>query len=76
MHRSFLCLSVKLFSNLFLIQKFQMKQIATGNRDGKVVNTAEKVLEMPPPMSIQAMTKAPSSPHLVFFNIDSLIGTF
>lgn len=53
-----------------------MKQIATGNRDGKVVNTAEKVLEMPPPMSIQAMTKAPSSPHLVFFNIDSLIGTF
>ncbi|VDM11954.1 unnamed protein product [Wuchereria bancrofti] len=50
-----------------------MKQIATGNRDGKVANTAEKVLELPPPMNIQAMTKASSSPHLVFFNVDSLI---
>nr|CTP81986.1 BMA-RBC-2 [Brugia malayi] len=50
-----------------------MKQIATGNRDGKVTNTAEKVLELPPPMNIQAMTKASSSPHLVFFNVDSLI---
>uniref|UniRef100_A0A915Q1S3 Anaphase-promoting complex subunit 4 WD40 domain-containing protein n=1 Tax=Setaria digitata TaxID=48799 RepID=A0A915Q1S3_9BILA len=50
-----------------------VKQIATGNRDGKVANTTEKVLELPPPMSIRAMTKSPSSPHLVFFNIDSLI---
>ncbi|CAG9537565.1 unnamed protein product [Cercopithifilaria johnstoni] len=50
-----------------------MKQIATGNRDGKVASTAEKVLELPPPMNIQAMAKAPSSPHLVFFNVDSLV---
>lgn len=53
-----------------------MKQIAIGNRDGKVANVTEKALELPPPMNIQAMTKSPSSPHLVFFNIDSLIGTF
>lgn len=61
--------------NLSLIQELQMKQIATGNKDGKVANTAEKVLELPPPMNIQAMAKFPSSPHLIFFNIDSLIGT-
>ncbi|VDO43375.1 unnamed protein product, partial [Onchocerca flexuosa] len=52
---------------------FAMKQIAIGNRNGKVANVAEKALELPPPMNIQAMTKSPSSPHLVFFNIDSLI---
>uniref|UniRef100_A0A0R3RAY5 DUF3535 domain-containing protein n=1 Tax=Brugia timori TaxID=42155 RepID=A0A0R3RAY5_9BILA len=62
-----------LVQDLCSIQEFQMKQIATGNRDGKVTNTAEKVLELPPPMNIQAMTKASSSPHLVFFNVDSLI---
>ncbi|VDK82216.1 unnamed protein product [Litomosoides sigmodontis] len=52
---------------------FAMKQIATGNRDGKITNTTEKVLELPPPMNIQAMSKTPNSPHLIFFNIDSLI---
>lgn len=66
----------KIISNLCFIQEFQMKQIAIGNRDGKVANVTEKALELPPPMNIQAMTKSPSSPHLVFFNIDSLIGTF
>ncbi|KAM3722833.1 WD repeat-containing protein [Dirofilaria immitis] len=52
---------------------FVMKQIAIGNRDEKVEKTEEKALELPPPMNIQAMTKAPNSAHLVFFNIDSLI---
>lgn len=66
----------KIVLNLSLIRELQMKQIATGNRDGKVTSTTEKVLELPPPMNIQAMTKTPNSPHLVFFNIDSLIGTF
>uniref|UniRef100_A0A0R3RSS2 WD_REPEATS_REGION domain-containing protein n=1 Tax=Elaeophora elaphi TaxID=1147741 RepID=A0A0R3RSS2_9BILA len=56
-----------------LVACFLMKQIAIGNRDGKVASTAEKVLELPPPMNIQAMTKAPNSPHLIYFNVDSLI---
>ncbi|VDN34939.1 unnamed protein product, partial [Gongylonema pulchrum] len=50
-----------------------MKQIATGGRVGKVTSTTEKAVELPPPMNIQAINKKPDSPHLVFFNIDSLI---
>lgn len=53
-----------------------MKQIATGNRNGKVASKVAKVLELPPPMNIKALTKSPSSSHLVFFNTDSLIGIF
>ncbi|VDN07727.1 unnamed protein product [Thelazia callipaeda] len=35
-----------------------MKQIATGGRDGKIANTTEKVLELPPPMNVKTMNKA------------------
>ncbi|VDK71899.1 unnamed protein product [Onchocerca ochengi] len=65
--------AVQMFRALRNKNIFVMKQIAIGNRDGKVANVTEKALELPPPMNIQAMTKSPSSPHLVFFNIDSLI---
>ncbi|VBB32022.1 unnamed protein product, partial [Acanthocheilonema viteae] len=65
--------AVQMFRALRNKNILAMKQIATGNRDGKVTSTVEKVLELPPPMNIQAMAKAPNSPHLVFFNIDSLI---
>uniref|UniRef100_A0A1I7VUE0 WD repeat-containing protein 7 n=1 Tax=Loa loa TaxID=7209 RepID=A0A1I7VUE0_LOALO len=65
--------AVQMFRALRNKNILAMKQIATGNRDGKVASTTEKVLELPAPMNIQSMTKEPSSSHLVFFNIDSLI---
>lgn len=77
------CSSVKkkkktksLVSHALTSSVLQMKQIATGGRDGKIANTTEKVLELPPPMNIQAINKTPNSPHLVFFNVDSLIGLY
>lgn len=53
---------------------FQMRQIATGGREEKTTVSIEKSLELPSPMNIQAINRDSDSAHIVFFNIDSLIG--
>lgn len=46
-----------------------------GERD-KTVDATEREIEMPSPMSVTPLNRTPNAPHVVFFNIDSLISMF
>uniref|UniRef100_A0A183UV28 WD_REPEATS_REGION domain-containing protein n=1 Tax=Toxocara canis TaxID=6265 RepID=A0A183UV28_TOXCA len=50
-----------------------MRQIATSGQEEKTSTSNEKEAQLPSPMSVQPMNRNADAPHIVFFNVDSLI---
>uniref|UniRef100_A0A9J2PMT9 Uncharacterized protein n=1 Tax=Ascaris lumbricoides TaxID=6252 RepID=A0A9J2PMT9_ASCLU len=50
-----------------------IRQIAGSAQEEKQSSVSEKEVELPSPMSVQPLSRNPDAPHIVFFNVDSLI---
>uniref|UniRef100_A0A0N5ABB1 WD_REPEATS_REGION domain-containing protein n=1 Tax=Syphacia muris TaxID=451379 RepID=A0A0N5ABB1_9BILA len=55
-----------------LLFYLQIRKIAMGERD-KIVDSTDCEVELPSPMSVTPLNRTADAPHVVFFNVDSLI---